>query len=67
MKHLFEKMEIAIFCAFLLRYFGEKKHFILLDLWSKGKKSKENEKKGHFFRLPPIGGFHLVDRLDFFY
>ena len=52
-------MEIAIFCAFLLRYFGEKKHFILLDLWSKGKKSKENEKKAIFFDFPQSEGSTL--------
>ena len=53
MKHLLEKLKIAIFCAF----FFTQKIFIFLDLRVKVKKFKESEKMAIFSTSPEgLGG-----------
>ena len=54
MKHLLEKLKIAIFCAFFCVFFY-KKIFIFLDLRVKVKKFKESEKRV-IFSTSPEGG-----------
>ena len=63
MKHLLEKLKIAVFCVFFCVFFT-KKFFVFPDLRIKVNKFKESEKSAIFLTSPEVLGGELTNGVN---